>query len=131
MSELEKKFYEYFMSEYFNPKEPEKIAKELAEIAFSCFDIMSLKILELQKENTEIRELNKAQVLENAKLRVDIAELKKQKGIVIAEGEVEFFGTIGERWGVYKIGGQYINEVLEKAKTMGKKGKLIFIEDNK
>ena len=60
MSELEKKFYEYFMSEYFNPKEPEKIAKELAEIAanyfVNCDKCMDLCVenSKLQKENTEL-----------------------------------------------------------------------------
>lgn len=58
-----------------------------------------------------------------------ILTLIPEEGKVIAEGKVEFFGTIGERWGVYKIGGQFINEILEKVKTKGKKGRLIFILD--
>ena len=109
MSELEKNFYDYFMSEYFNPKAPGKIAKDLAEIAeteYSRFitdnsamksiiesnskDIGMLKLFNhnLQKENEEIREINKAQVLENAKLRIDITELKKQLRKLEVENEM-------------------------------------------
>jgi len=69
MSGLEKKFYEYFMSEYFNPKEPEKIAHDLAEIAekkmkegvLVNFDVKKGELTinhktELQKENTALKE---------------------------------------------------------------------------
>ena len=56
-------------------------------------------------------------------------ELKKQieKGVVIAEGEVKNIVIGG--FITYKIGGQYIDDLLKQ--FMGKKGKLIFIEDNK
>ena len=72
MQELEKKFYEYFMSEYFNPKEPEKIAHDLAKIAekkmkegvLVNFDVKKGELTinhktELQKENEKLKKQNK------------------------------------------------------------------------
>jgi len=106
MSELEKKFYEYFMSEYFNPKEPEKIAHDLAEIAekellpikphfekrsmtkevlIRMVDGLYVKREQLQKENAELGKQLKRQKelyldlrdLDNKNLQ-EIEKLKKQ-----------------------------------------------------
>ena len=89
MSELEKKFYNWLMLNYCVPIKPEKIAKDLVEIAEKDYERINNArkssidySIKLQKENEEIRELNKAQVLENAKIRVDIAELKKQNKLM-------------------------------------------------
>ena len=70
MSELEKKFYEYFMSEYFNPKEPEKIAKELAKIAGKEMKEGVLVNFDVKKGELTINHKNK--------LQKEITELKKQ-----------------------------------------------------
>jgi len=89
MSELEEKFYNWLMLNYCVPIKPEKIAHDLAKIAEKDYERINNArkssidySIKLQKENEEIRELNKAQVLENAKIRVDIAELKKQNKLM-------------------------------------------------
>ena len=74
MNELGKKFYEY-LEKATNWAIPtvSKYAHDLAKIACSICPYAKT----FEKENEEIRKLNKVQVLENAKLRVKNAELNK------------------------------------------------------
>ena len=53
-----------------------------------------------------------------------LSKLHLEEGVVIAEGKVEILG-----WGYAKVGEEYVEDLLKKYE--GKKGKLIFIEDNK
>jgi len=85
MSELEKKFYNWLMSNYSVSLKPEKIAKELAEIAEKYYDLyddliadMDYAIKELQKENKDLWEMNK--ILADSRLKIlgENQELKKR-----------------------------------------------------
>ena len=130
MSELEEKFYNWLMLNYCVPIKPEKIAKDLAEIAkkemIKADDYIKLaemgnkQLKQLQKENTALKEQFKRQKelyldlrnLDNKNLQ-EIEELKQQieEGVIIFEGTI----TLGDDNGLTKYA--------------GKKGKIIFIED--
>ncbi len=88
MNELEKKIYEYLKSERgikFSVMNEKMFIKDITEITekenteMEDFYEASIEAVDdLWKENEEIRELNKAQVLENAQIRIENTKLKKQ-----------------------------------------------------
>ena len=82
MSELEKKFYEYFMSEYFNPKEPEKIAKELAKIAEKEYDGLPHRLWEACQTIADYRARIHNFIDKEDKLEKENIELKKQNKLM-------------------------------------------------
>lgn len=55
MSELEKKIKYHLDLILGIKKDWSKLAEGLSEIAYGYFDVMTLKILELQKENAELK----------------------------------------------------------------------------
>ena len=98
MNELEKKFYEYFMSEYFNPKEPEKIAKDLAEIAqkehkqmINAFKTQYEIMLELREEIAELKEELKSRIAYDLKAYNDLVSgyKKQREKIIELEKQIE------------------------------------------